>query len=150
MNHFNPLKLFLLIVIAATCGHTANAEDYVDSKKFDRHTIYYTVFNSTFLTPEIAKSYGIKRSEYESLINVMVMENGKNGGVQVALSGTVTNLMQQQKQLQFMEIDEQDTVYYLAPIRVSGEETVHFNIVATPTGATEPLEVTFTKKLYSD
>lgn len=126
------------------------AQEGEDYKAFDRHTVYYTVFNSTFISPEIAKAYNIKRSKYESLLNVVVSKNGEHGGVPAKLSGTVKNLLQQQQPLNFKTIEEENTVYYIAPVRVSGEEIIHFEISARIEGEPKPLTLKFSKKLYAE
>ncbi|MEC8427261.1 MAG: DUF4426 domain-containing protein, partial [Pseudomonadota bacterium] len=64
------------------------------------------------------------------------------------LKGSATNLMQQQTQLEFVEIKEPDTVYYLAPFRFINEEIVHFDLNIQVEG--ENYDVKFTKKLYVD
>lgn len=128
----------------------AVAQDTENAKHFDKYSVYYTVFNSTFVQADVAKQYKIKRSKYESLINVSVVRTGEYGGLPVKLSGTVTNLLQQQKKLVFQEIKEKDSVYYLAPLRINGEEVVHFNLSVQPKDNEKPLVLTFTKTLYSD
>ncbi len=143
-------KKFLSFAIFLTFAATSAAQEGEEFKKFNNHTVYYTVFNSTFIAPEIAKAYGIKRSKYESLINIVVSKNGEHGGIPVTLSGTVADLMQQQKPLKFKTIKEENTVYYIAPVRVSGEEVVHFDIDIRIEGETVPLELKFTKKLYAE
>ena len=117
---------------------------------FERHTVRYSTFNSTFVLPEIARAYNIKRSKYESLLNVSVSELGQYGSMPARVEGTVTNLIQQQKMLTFQEIIEQNATYYLAPLRIAGEETVHIELFVTPKGEDQPLRVKFTTKVYQD
>ena len=141
---------FISILFFILVSTTAMAQEAGDFKKFAHHTVYYTVFNSTFISADIAKAYAIKRSKYESLLNVVVSKNGEHGGIPAAISGTVTNLMQQQKPLEFKIIEEENTVYYIAPVRIGGEEVVHFNITLRVDGEPKPLELKFTKKLYAE
>ncbi len=123
----------------------------IDSEKFGEFRIDYTTFPSTSLNPEIAKIYGIKRSKHHTLINVFVSKEGKTGGVEVELTGNAKNLMAQQQSLSFMEIKEDDTVYYIAPIRVSGkEEILHIYLRCIIEGAPEEMEIKFSKTFYRD
>lgn len=149
MKSLKAYKLIsiLFLILGATAVMAQEGEEF---KRFANHTIYYTVFNSTFIPADIAKTYSIKRSKYESLINVVVSKNDKHGGIPVAISGTVTNLMQQQKQLGFKTIEEENTVYYIAPVRIGGEEVMHFDITARIDGEPQPLKLKFTKKLYTE
>jgi len=143
--------LFVFLTFSGIFLHFSSAFGSDDNvQHFAKYSVHYTVFNSTFLQPEVAAAYKLKRSEYESLINVSVVKTGEYGGLPVTISGTVTDLMQQQKALQFQEIREDSVVYYLAPVRIAGEDTVHFDISVTPEGESEPLVTTFTQKIYSD
>ena len=127
------------------------ADELVLHQDFANYSVHYNVFNSTFIPAEIANLHKLKRSAYESLINVSVYKNDQpNATVPVKLSGSVRNLMQQVKPLEFIEIKETNAVYYLAPIRVNGEEILHFDFVASPIDSDETLTVTFSKKVFSD
>jgi len=112
------------------------------------HEIHYSVFPSTFLRPEVASAYGIKRSKYESLLNISVTAKGEYGGLSVSIDGTATNLLQQQKTLKFIEIKEKTATYYLAPVRISGEEILHFKVDATLTNS-KTLSAKFSSKLVA-
>lgn len=144
------LKHTLLGLALLLCAITAIATDKPNQTDFERYTVRHVIFNSTFILPEVARSYGIKRSEHESLINVSVNKLNQSGGLSVKLSGTSRNLLQQQKELEFIEIKEQGTTYYLAPIKVSGEELLHLHLSVLPEGEQTPLEVKFSQKVYSD
>ncbi|PCK09987.1 MAG: hypothetical protein COA42_01650 [Alteromonadaceae bacterium] len=146
----HKFKHTLLSLALLLCSLTALATDKPNQTDFERYTVRHVIFNSTFILPEIARSYGIKRSKYESLINVSVSELGQSGGLAVKLSGTSRNLLQQQKVLEFIEIKEQGTTYYLAPIKISGEEILHLHLSVVPEGEQAPLEVKFSQKVYSD
>ncbi|MFM4989919.1 DUF4426 domain-containing protein, partial [Aeromonas veronii] len=36
--------------------------------------VHYNAFNSSFLTPEVAKAYGLERSRYNAIINIAVQD----------------------------------------------------------------------------
>jgi hypothetical protein len=113
------------------------------------YTVRHVVFNSTFVLPEVAKIYGVKRSKFESLLNVSVNPKGELGSMPAEVTGTITNMMQQQKILEFKEIKEKDATYYLAPIRINNEELLHFDLSVTPAGG-EALRVKFSQTVYAD
>ncbi|WP_019601380.1 DUF4426 domain-containing protein [Teredinibacter turnerae] len=119
------------------------------SHRFGAYELHYSILPSTFIPADVAAAAGIKRSKYESLINVSVTRSGEYGGLPVTLRGTVANLMQQQKPLVFQTIEEQNAVYYLAPLRHTGEEQIHITLEATVEGG-EPMNLKFTTKLYPD
>lgn len=121
-----------------------------ESQNFGEYTVDYTTFPSTALQEEIAAHYGIKRSKYETLLNVFVSREGEQGGVDVRIQGTVKNLLGQQQPLDFMEIKEDNTVYYIAPVRVTNEDTMHFYLQIAPRNSSGEFAVKFTRTLYKD
>lgn len=120
------------------------------SETFGEYTVDYTTFPSTLLSADIAAHYGIKRSEYETLLNVFVSKEGQTGGIPVIISATAKNLMGQQQILKFLEIKEENTVYYIAPIRVTNEDLLHFEIICRPLNFSEEFVIKFSKTLYKD
>lgn len=119
--------------------------------RFDKYTVYYSVFNSTMVQPDVAQVHGITRGEDQMLVNIaMVANDSPNGGQAAEISGSVSNLMQQRRELEFKAIVEDSVIYYLAPLRITNEEVLNFNIEVDPRGEAGPYQVKFTKKLYVD
>ena len=56
--------------------------------------------------------------------------------------------MQQVQKLDFKTIQEQNTVYYLAPVSHGNEEVFHFDMTVRPDTAERGIDIKFTKKLY--
>ncbi|PMZ30407.1 DUF4426 domain-containing protein, partial [Pseudomonas sp. GW247-3R2A] len=79
-------------------------------EKFGDVTVHYNTFNSTFLTPDIAKAAELTRSKNQGVINVSVIKEGKPQMAQV--SGTVKDLTSQSVPLKFKQITEQGAIYY--------------------------------------
>mgnify|MGYP000244387531 CR=1 FL=1 len=118
---------------------------------FDDYNVFFSVFNSTFIKPEIARHYNLSRGKDRALINIAITRthNGRQSlGLRALVKGSATNLMQQQKSLEFVEIQEQDTIYYLAPLRFTNEEVMNFAIQVQPAANQPPYTLTFTKTLY--
>ncbi|BFM18562.1 DUF4426 domain-containing protein [Maricurvus nonylphenolicus] len=139
-----------LLAILFTHNALADAKPYQD---FGDYRVIYTVFNSSFIKPDIAKTYNITRGKSQALINVSLIKNTADGsteGLPANISGTVTNLMQQQKVLKFVEVQEQNAVYYLAPLRFTNEEVLNFAIEVKTSANAKPFELEFTKTLYVD
>ncbi|MFL0800232.1 MAG: DUF4426 domain-containing protein [Agarilytica sp.] len=126
------------------------AKPYDTTTEFAEYTVKHVVFNSTFVLPEIAKIYKLKRSKYESLLNISIYKKGEVGSIPATISGTVKNLMQQQKVLDIKQIEEQNAVYYLSPVRVANEELLHFELNVRPKGSKQDLTVKFSQKVYAD
>lgn len=139
-------RLVFFVIICTVSANTFGTQ----TQRFGDYTIDYTTFPSTLLQADIAAHYGIKRSEYETLLNVFVSREAQQGGVEVDIRGSVKNLMAQQQVLKFHEIKEDNTVYYIAAIRVTNEDIMHFKITVSPLNSSEEFEIVFTKTLYKD
>ncbi|GAA4875519.1 DUF4426 domain-containing protein [Ferrimonas pelagia] len=117
------------------------------------YAIHYVSFGSTFLTPQIAKNYGITRSRYTGLVNVSVIDTSQptdeTHAVPVAISGTARNLLGSSKTLEFKEIREGDAIYYIAELSHSNEETFTFNIELS-NGSDLNTKLRFEQKFYVD
>lgn len=154
MNKF----LYLLIgsALLSFGAHTASAQTESNPDqgytRFDEYTVYYSVFNSTMVKAEVARLHEITRGGNQALVNVALVANDSStGGEAAKVTGSATNLMQQRRELKFAAITEDNVTYYLAPLRISDEEVVHFTIDVEPKGVkTRPYTVKFSKKLYVD
>jgi hypothetical protein len=116
---------------------------------FDNLEVHYIALPSTFLQPDIAKKYNIKRSQYNGLINISVLDKRNNAkAVSANLSGSGKNLLGQNKTLNFQKIKEGDSIYYIADYPFTNEEIVNFNIIIKTSDKTNVLK--FQHKFYTD
>ncbi|AWF79549.1 DUF4426 domain-containing protein [Microbulbifer sp. A4B17] len=135
----------LLFLSAGAAAQEARIiKNYVD---FGDYRVVYSVFNSDFIQPDIARQYQLARAKDRAYVNVSVVKkDGGTHGLSAEMSGTATNLIQQSRPLKFKEIREGDAVYYLAPLRFEAEETLTFNVdVKLPNGKNET--ISFRRKL---
>ena len=149
MRQLQQTRLFLLLIVSLLCSATAARADEKVFTNFGDYRVQHTVFNSSFIKPDIASAYNLTRGADHALVNIAVLKNGSgagSGSLAASVSGTVSNLMQQTKALQFKEIKEGEAVYYLADLRFENEEVLHFNITVTIGG--RDLDVKFSKTLY--
>ncbi len=140
-------KIVLIALLAFSFIATSSAENM---KKMDDINIHYIALNSTFLTPEIAKSYGLERSRYKGLVNISVLDNTQKGNPAktVIMTGKARNDVGQIKSLEFTEVKEGDAVYYLAQVSYANEETIYFDINISDKGKKHNLK--FSQKFYVD
>ncbi len=111
---------------------------------FEDWEIHYSVFNSTFLDPEVAKNYDITRAVDRAVVTISVL-NPELKSVKTNLKGTLTNQLSQEIRLNFNEIDDA-AVYYVASVRFSDQEILKFKITAElPQGQRT---LSFSQKLY--
>jgi len=151
MHFLTHATVRFVLLLASLCAQAGLAQ--TGAEDFGSYRVHYSVFNSTQLTPEIASQYGLQRAKDRALVNISVNRaDGKatSLGQPASISGTATNLVQQQQQLDFQEIDEGRAHYYLAQVRHLNEEMYNFRITITPEGSDKPLELRFSQKLYTE
>ena len=136
------------IALSALVFSTVSAAE--NMKKLGNMNVHYMAMGATFLTPEIAKAYGIERSKYNALINISVLDNSKPStpAKSVAISGTAENITGQFKRLEFEEVKEGSAIYYLAQLNYRDKETVKFDI--TISDGSESHQLKFSKMFYVD
>ena len=118
-----------LLLLTACLSVTAMAADAIKGERketFGDVIVHYNTFNSTFLTPDIAKSAELIRSKNQGEINISVIKDGKPLMAQV--SGTVKDLTSQSVPLNFKQVYEQGAIYYIAQYPVPQQETRTFDI----------------------
>lgn len=140
---------YLWLAVLAMVAFTVHADDK-PYRQFGDIKVFYSAFNSSFIQPEIASNYNIVRGKDKGLINIAVLRGDKPGGTTALVKGSVSNIFAQQQILEFFEVREGDTVYYLAPFRIDNEDYLTFKIEVIPDPNQPPLSLTFQKTLYQD
>jgi len=115
----------LIASILMLCSFNLNAEQM---KKLGDWDVHYIALGTTFLTPEVARAYGIQRSRYNGLINISVLNSQSKQAQSVAMTGTAKNLLGVVKDLSFKEVKEGDAIYSLAVLPFRNEEQYQINI----------------------
>ncbi|WP_295802989.1 DUF4426 domain-containing protein [uncultured Microbulbifer sp.] len=140
-------SMALLLWAATAAAQGAKViENYSD---FGDYRVTYSVFNSDFISPDIARQYNLVRARDRAFVNISVAKKGDTKGMSAGISGNATNLIQQSRALEFQEIRDQDAVYYLAPFRFEHEESLTFNIdLVLPDGSNQQL--TFRRQLHKN
>lgn len=117
------MRKLITLTAALLLSLGAAAEQKITSGALD---IHYIVFNSSFLQPAVAKASGLERGKNIAVLNVSPLRDGK--GEKSTVTGTLTNLLGQTKNLNFREIDEGDAVYYIAQFPIDSRELLKFDI----------------------
>lgn len=135
------------ILLLSLC--TINSAFAEQKQKVGNYDIHYVALSSTFLTPSIAKSYGIKRSSYNGIINISVLDTSVEGNpaVPVEITGIANNLLDARVELNFREIREGDSIYYIAEVPYRDDQEINFNI-ALKHGAKLNTQLRFKQKFY--
>jgi len=136
-----------LILLAALTSLPVIAQQ---AREFDDYTIHYNALSSSLITPEVAKAYGIHRSDSRALINISVLKN--NGDATKAdVTATGRNLTGQTRNVDMREINEGDgAIYYIGELSVRNMETFDFTVLVTPEGNDQPFTVKFRQQFYTE
>jgi hypothetical protein len=136
-----------LVLLAALTSLPAVAQQAME---FDDYTIHYNALSSSLITPEVAKAYGIRRSDSRALINISILN--KSGDASKAhVTATGRNLTGQTRNVDMREISEGDgAIYYIGELSVRNMETFDFTVLVTPDGNDKPYTVKFRQQFYTE
>lgn len=140
-----------LLILAATM--LVNAPALAESKDFGDYEVHYSVFPSTFLTPEVAAQNNLTRSKAIGILNISIMETNELGGLQTVsgqVEGRVLNDIQQPRFLAFRRIQEGDAVYFISEFQYRSGELLTFHVTARPTGHGQDLPIRFAHTLFNE
>ena len=145
MNTLSLVRITLIWLAFLPCLAVAQ-----QSQTFGPYELHYNVVNTTFLSPQIAETYGITRGEKRAFLNLAVRENTVTGSSEaraMALQGKTWDLIQNQA-LNFTEIREGEAVYYIAEFSFINEEWRFFEIDFRPVGSDQTYTYKFKHQLY--
>lgn len=138
-------------LLAALLPFSANAQQ---AQHFNDYTIHYNALNSSLISPEVAKTYGIRRSDSRALINISVLKNIENQNpvaVKAAVTANGRNLTGQTRAIEMREIAEGgDAIYYIGELSVRNMETFDFTVEVTPEGQSKTFNVKFRQQFYTE
>jgi len=140
-----------LVLLAALTSLPAIAQQ---AQEFGDYIIHYNALNSSLITPEVAKAYGIRRSDSRALINISVLKNVENQlatAVKAKVTASGRNLTGQTRNVDMREIDEGDgAIYYIGELSVRNMETFDFTVVVLVEGQSKPFNVKFRQQFYTE
>jgi len=114
---------------------------------FGELDVHYSVFNSSFLQPDVAAAAGLTRSKTVGVLNIAALKGGK--GQPAKVGGTLKNLLGQTVELQFTQVLESGAVYYLAEFPLREREILTFS-VNVQIGDGAPHTLTFNQEVFPD
>lgn len=138
MRRFVSLVFCLLLALPAVAER---------KQTFGELDVHYSVFNSSFLQPDVAAAAGLTRSKTLGVLNIAALKDGKGQAAKV--SGTLKNLLGQTSELQFKQVLESGAVYYLAEFPLQQREMLTFSI-QVQIGEAAPHTLTFNQEVFPD
>jgi len=140
-----------LVLLTALTSLPAIAQQ---AQEFGDYIVHYNALSSSLITPEVAKAYGIRRSDSRALINISVLKNaeGKTAkAVKAGVTASGRNLTGQARNVEMREIDDGDgAIYYIGELSVRNMETFDFTVVVSVNGQSEPFNVKFRQQFYTE
>ena len=138
MRRFVSLVFCLLLALPAVAER---------KQTFGELDVHYSVFNSSFLQPDVAAAAGLTRRKTVGVLNIAALKDGKGQAAKV--SGTLKNLLGQTSELKFKQVLESGAVYYLAEFPLRQREMLTFNI-QVQIGDAAPHTLTFNQEVFPD
>ena len=137
-----------LLVATTTVFATTQGGQFQQS---GRYQIHYMALSSTFLTPEVSKNYGIKRSRYNAFVNISILDTLQPGNpaVRGQVTGKAINLTGNTKTLKFKEIIEGDAIYYIAQLPFRNEERFTISVDSVNRDGLNS-KINFKQQFYAD
>jgi len=144
-----PLKI--LVLLAALTSLPVIAQQ---AQEFGDYIVHYNALSSSLITPEVAKAYGIRRSDSRALINISVLKNTEKQlatAVKAKVTTSGRNLTGQTRNVEMREINEgDDAIYYIGELSVRNMETFDFTVVVLVDAQSKPYKVKFRQQFYTE
>jgi hypothetical protein len=162
MGYLRWLPLLGIIGLLAACGPTNQSADAdgplvavlpgtESAKDFGDYVVHFNALATDQLTPDVARQYGIVRSQNRAMLNVSILqkEEGTMGRpVTGSVSSSAINLTGQLKNITLREITEGDAVYYIGETGIANGETLIFTVDVTPINEPSRFTVRFKKQFF--
>ena len=120
-------------------------------ERFGDDIVYYSAFNSSFISQDVARAYGVTRGKNRALVTVAVRRENAEGSVAVTAQVTGINFdLIHKKPLDFREVREQDAIYYIAEFPFNDKELRSFTLTIQPAGVASSFDIKFNQTFYAD
>jgi len=140
-----------LILLTALMSFSVIAQQ---AQQFGDYLVHYNALNSSLITPEVAKAYGIRRSDSRALINITVLKSVNDlpvNAVKAKVTASGRNLTGQTRNVDMREINDGDgAIYYIGELSVRNMETFSFTVVILPEGQNRPFNLKFKQQFYTE
>jgi len=143
------LKTLLMLTVLTSLPAIAQ-----QAQKFGEFTVHYNALNTSMITADVAKAYGIRRSDSRALVNISILKNSENQlptAVNAKVTASARNLTGQTRNIDMREIVEAETaIYYIGELSVRNMENFDFTVLITPVGQENPFTLKFRQQFYTE
>ena len=140
------LLLILLLLPRHGQGAQTNTQDFGD------YIVHYSAISTNQLMTEVARSYGIERSDRRGLLNIAVQAKSASPAHMIGahVSAEVADLSGHRIPIPVRETSENGDIRYLGEFPLSGSGAYTFTVKVTPPGHAQPYVVRFNQDYVID
>lgn len=138
MKILTGMFLFFLVFISSLA--------YAEIQKFGNLDVNYNVITTDTLEPQIAKTYGIKRSQNRLLLTVAASRpdgRGVSRAVNAAVTAYTVNMIGQQRKIEMRRISEGEALYSIGDFGFAAPDFLRFTVHVTEPGSAKPHKIEF-------
>nr|MBV6630442.1 DUF4426 domain-containing protein [Oceanococcus sp. HetDA_MAG_MS8] len=134
-------------VLGALWAGTASAEQAIRSGDW---VLHYMTLNTTELTPDVAKTYGVRRSKRRGLLMLNLQKaQGPVKSYDHSAEGTIRNLVGQTKIEEQRRVETKDAIYTLVTFSYTHLETLRFDYQVQPEQSAEQISLKFHQQMFT-
>lgn len=121
-------------------------------KRFGDIIVYFSPFNSSYVAPEVAANVGLERAPDKGVLNIAVQRETPDGPVPVdaRVTGTVKTLIEQKTPLNFIRVEEENALYFVANYGAPTRSILRFDIDIQPEEGGPVHTLNFQKEFFPD
>lgn len=119
---------------------------YAEIQKIGDLDVNYNVITTDTLAPQVAKSYGIKRSKNRLLLTVTVSrpdERGVPRAVNADVTAYTINMIEQHRKIKMRRISEGEAIYHIGDFGLVTPDFLRFIVNVTEPGSGKPHKIEF-------
>lgn len=152
-NTFWARGVFFVMFCLCASAVQAEQKKIFSTPGGDEYEVHYIAFSSTFLTPDIARQYGLSRSKALGVVNISVLKRKADGSTEAVgalVDLNAKNDIQQVRHLDVNQVVEGKSIYYIGQVQYREGEVLTFDVSVFPQGVADPLKLRFSQTFYND
>ncbi|WP_373184434.1 DUF4426 domain-containing protein [Halopseudomonas sp.] len=141
----------LICTLMLTIAPLAIAQDQ-SPQRFGDILVYYSAFNSSYVSPEVAANVGLERGPDQGVLNIAVQRETSEGPepVDARVTGTVTTLLEQKNELDFIRVEEDQALYFVTNYSAPVRTVLRFQVNVQPEEGGPVHTLNFQKEFFPD
>lgn len=141
----------LVCSLILTIAPLAAAQDQ-SPQRFGDIIVYFNAFNSSYIPPEVAANVGLERAPNQGVLNVAVQRLTPDGPepVDARVTGTVTTLLEQKSELDFIRVKEEKALYFVTNYSAPMRTVLRFEVNVQPESEGPVHTLNFQKEFFPD